>query len=571
MRITPVPVALGTLVLLGTAAVVFQQGKTGTEKRTLSQAQVAVQKGDMNAARQLLHSRVPSESEAPEWHKSEATVLAQTGEIGELVSLYRADPGAIEEQEHAAVLAARGLLIAKDEPAYKELVDKWATKKKHPAWWFGLEVDKLIREHKPDAARKRLQETHFDGPDDATRLMRLALLRKTNTPEGLKAAWADLQKAVKVAPNDADLHSLRAQIIERLGVLPYAFEEYTTAWRLAPKSPYHADQLAEFFRRQGDYAKAVQTWRAAESDTPAEYLRVKGEFWSRITRAVPSPGNVLPPGPLTELADWLSALPKERFFDEKTFPSLPTAVALEKTRQEILWLRITEALRTGDEDQAAHRLRTNPFRSGSWNPELERLLAITLRFRHPELQAIPLASRPADPSLAQQPLVAALEAWNKSGKRPDAKTEALLKGPDAFAAAYLATGWWEAALRLRATEDLTAPYPSWFAYGATQALRTMGHPDEALAFIEKQSETTPALQLAHAETLLTLGRSEEGLPLLDKLIPEGKGVGYRAAYLMAVGQAEIGKSHDALITLARQPELAQSAEGKALAKALGAH
>jgi len=571
MRLTPVPVAVATLVLLGASALVWQLGKADTGKRTLQKAKGALQQGDVNAARQLLHSRVPSDQEAPEWHRSEASVLAETGELGELVSLYRADPTAVELEERSAVLAARGLLIAKDEQGYKALVDAWAPKKKHDAWWFGLEVDKLIGERKPDAARQKLLAAHFDGPEDAGRLMRLALLRKTNTPAGLKVAWEDLQKAVKVAPNDADLHSLRAQIIERLGVLPYAFQEYAAAHRLAPKSPYHADQFAEFFRRQGDYAKAVGTWRAAESDTPADYLRVKAEFWSRIARAVPSPGTVLPPGPLTELSDWLSGLPKDQFFNEKTFAELPTAAPLEKTRQELLWLRVTEALRTGDEDRAAHRLRTNPFRADSWNPQLERLLALTLRYRHPELQPIPLARPTTDPALAQQPLVAALERWNKTGQRPSAKLDALLKGPDAFAADYLATGWWEAALRLRTTEDLTASYPDWFAYGVTQALRTMGRPAEALAFIEKQSERSPVFQLAQAETQLTLGQAEAGLTLLDKLVPEHNGVGYRAAYLLAVGQAEVGKSHEALITLARQPELAQSAEGKALAKRLGGH
>ena len=138
-----------------------------------------------------------------------------------------------------------------------------------------------------------------------------------------------------------------------------------------------------------------------------------------------------------------------------------------------------------------------------------------------------------------------------------------LPGPSAFAAAFLAAGWREAALQLCDPAKISAGQPSWFAYGLAEALRLNRSPAAALEFL-KQQKGDATLQLLAAEIKIELGNSAAGLADLVPLASLNTPAGFRASYMLALANADANRLDEARKWVLQNPQLAADLLGREL-------
>ena len=144
-----------------------------------------------------------------------------------------------------------------------------------------------------------------------------------------------------------------------------------------------------------------------------------------------------------------------------------------------------------------------------------------------------------------------------------AELDNLLRGPDAFAAAFLAAGWREAALNLCSPENIPNHEPTWFAFGLANALRENRSHAAAMDFLARQ-QPQPELQLLAAEMLITDGRTQDGVHQLPALAAPNTAVGYRASCLLALVNLDLKKYDAARGWVLHNPQLAADVTGREL-------
>ena len=411
-----------------------------------------------------------------------------------------------------------------------------------------------------------LRSQTLTGKAEAARLERLSLLVANRD---LPQAWKLLAEATALDPKNAELRSFRAQILETAGKPEAARVEYTAALAADEKNPLMRDQLAEFFFRQGNYDYALKLWEACLPDPTFDYVWLKTAFWGRMIHPVTLDSAKVSDGELQPLVRWVIDLPAGQFGDTNTFAQLPLARNYQGQRQEVFWLRVADALQHHREREAAQLLQFNSFHARSWQPDLESALVRILHYRYQKsfnpngyfyISATPAANQHQFFGTLQT--LAARERADGRVTVP-ADLDALLRGPDAFAAAFIAAGWREAALNLCAVDTTPTNEPSWFAYGMAEALRMNENNAAAEKFIARQ-QPDPALKLLAAEMLIADGKSQEGVNRLPELAKLNTPVGYRASYLLALASVD-AKQYDTAAKWVRQnPLLANELTGQEL-------
>ena len=139
----------------------------------------------------------------------------------------------------------------------------------------------------------------------------------------------------------------------------------------------------------------------------------------------------------------------------------------------------------------------------------------------------------------------------------------VLRGPQAFAMAYLAAGWREAALTLFGGATNQTVGPGWLAYDFAQVVRGNRGPAAARAFLAKQ-KPTPELQLLTGEILLQERQGQAALDQFKPLAPLATSVGFRASYILALAEFDRGQFAAAAQWIQAQPLLARSTIGQEL-------
>jgi hypothetical protein len=142
------------------------------------------------------------------------------------------------------------------------------------------------------------------------------------------------------------------------------------------------------------------------------------------------------------------------------------------SRQEVHWLRVLEALRLRDEDEALSLLNVGRFGERSWHQDLETALIWILTYRrvkfmNPELVLI------ADDRLrveGRHPLFASLDNWVRGENKPPEFVQRLVVSDEAFAAACLAAGWRRAGLLLHRIPLVRSEAPDWLVRDYETAL-----------------------------------------------------------------------------------------------------
>jgi predicted Zn-dependent protease len=563
-------VLLAALAVLGVGATLGLQGwrKFVVERqdaRAWQRAKDLLQEGRGEEALSLVDSR-KNEASKRDWGALELDALAAAFQVSRLAGIYQRDPESVLRHEEACLLLARASHSARKKDDFARIRQAWQGHEGKSHLWLALDSDVLAWSNQPHEAAKLLANQKFSGAAEATRLVRLALL---SANRNLEESWKLLDQANLLDPRNPDIHSFRAQILEAIQKPAEARVEYVAALVAAPKNPLLRDQLAEFYRRQGDYDHALRTWEESLPAPSIDYLWVKTLFWGRVVQpASIGTGKLAPPaGELEPLARWLLALGPGRFWDGDSFAQLPHNRQFTDRRQELYWLRVLDHLQANRPPEAMDLLKYSRFRTGSWQPHLEMALQRILYFRlkgslnPPDLQRA--AARTNQHQFFAQ-LETAAEQERKTGKLDlSPELRQVLAGREAFAAACLAAGWREAALQFLAGEGALPPLPDWLAYGLAQALRFNRTPAAALGFLAAQP-ATPTLNLLSGELLLGLGKVQEGLGQLARLARLDADAGQRAAWLLAMASLERGRCAEARQWIQDQPRLAQATIGREL-------
>lgn len=579
------------LIVLGSIAYVYWPSiEHRLKKMSINKEQQAK---DLEKAKELLNQSKPEAalaiihqySEAidnktetgKEWldlliRASEATLNLQ-----QLLILYDYYPKAFESHEKASLLVADAYLVQGRGKDYQALRDVWKGREAKPETWFVLDADKLLLDAKRKEAIDLLNSKSFPGKSDTPRLIRLALL---NVFENPKQAWDYLNLAYNKDPENPEILSYRAKLLETVGKNNLALIEYLAAIQTDPKNLYLRDQLAEFYLRNKQYPFALQVWSESLKPPSLDFIWLKAIFWNKVAKplqfdwkSVPVPNGRLKP-----LIEYLLKLKPGQFWDTSSFEKLEHYQEFLKTEQATFWLRLLEALKQNKEKEASDLLEYNPFRGVSWNVNLEEALKKILLYRmtakftseteHPfaieEMNPPPSAAlSPNKPLLfSQLDYLARSQTGNKKeGIAIPADLKELLKGPDAYAAAFLATGWNEAALQLNSLSIIPKTYPEWFSYELTQAFSQNRGIPAAIEFATMQNQTKP-MSLLIGELLLANGNAEAALDHLTSLAKDDNDIGIRAAWLVSLIDIDRGQYNEAKEAIQAHPKLVESVLGK---------
>lgn len=550
----------------------------GQELKDIQQAKELLNNSKPEEALEIIHKyadNIDNNSEiGKQWlelliRASEATYNTQ-----QLVLLYEYYPKAFDSHEKAALLVAKVYVATGRGRDYQTLRDNWKGRETNPESWFVLDADKLLLEGKHQEAVELLKSRTFSGKADTSRLIRLALLSGLENP---KEAWDYLSQAYAKDPENPEIRSYRAKLLETVGKNSLALSEYIAAIQTDPKNIYLRDQLAEYYLRRKQFAIALQIWEESLKPPSLDFIWLKSIFWNRVIIPIKYDwkSTPVPDGKLKPFIEYLLSIKPGTFWDQSSFEKLPNYQDYLKTQQVTFWLRLLQFLKDGKEKEATDLLAFNPFSTISANPHLESALRKILLYRKSgqfidpaaesklskESDKIRTATLPKDePFLFMQlDLLSQMNPDEKNKMPPDLQN--LLKGPEAFAAAFLATGWNEAALGLHTLDVLPANYPIWYSYELTQALRQNRGNEEGLQFAMKQHQT-PALSLLIGETLLSENKIDPAMEYLHKLYKDGNDVGKRAAWLVSLVDIEKGNYTEAKDVVHAQPLLEKSVLGQ---------
>ena len=556
------------LAVAGTAAFWgIKAWRTGVilrqEQRAFAQTEKLIVHHDFADALTIIRQQ-PAVPAKLNWLPLEVRALAGLRAAPQLAAIYQRTPARILTDEEASLVLARAFLASRNTASFRAVRSAWSGHETRQSDWVALDCDVLLVAGKPREAEKLLRSQKFTGPAEAARLERLSLLVAARD---LPEAWQLLSEATRLDSRNPELRSFRAQILEAAGKPEAARIEYLAAVLAETNNPLLADQLAEFYRRQNNYDAALAVWEVSLTNPAFDFMALKTAFWQRLVRPGSLAADHLPDGELQPLAKWIAGLDAGKFFATNSFAELPSAPRLAQQRQEVFWLQLAEALRQKHEIEAAGLLRFNPFRARSWQPDLEVALTRILHYRlkhslnSSEISPVTGAA-PADRHqlFTELETLAAQERTTGRAAVP-ADLDALLRGPDAFAAAFLAAGWREAALRLGEPQNISPNDPAWFAYGVAQALRLNRDPAAALAFLAGHN-ADPTLQLLAAEIKIETGSLPAGLQELAPLALLNSAVGFRASYLLALANVDAKKYDAARQWILQSPPLSTDLLGR---------
>lgn len=541
------------------------------ERRQQETVRVLLEKSMGREALAIIRSMKASTAEesSDQWLSLEIEALAQVRNIRRLLYLYGQHPLEVLTHEQASLLVARSLLQMRNMDLFTQVRDAWRSREKSPELWLALDADVLITLGRPDEALALLESQSFEGKADCARLIRIALLRANHD---LGGAWDLLEEAFRADPRNADVRSFRGQVLEHLGRTSMARVEYVAAHLCDPANPLQRDQLAEFYRRQGRYALALETWADGLSDSPLGYPWVKFLFWSKVAHPFESEAAAgePPAGDLKPLILFMRSLPEKKFWDERSLQDNIMVQKLADSRQEVFWLKLIQALDEGSESKALDLLRSSPFKDVSFHGGIERALQIALVYRRWGVFVEPGVGKPVpaqgdelEHQLFRQldELVRKENTTTSPGIAVSRELDNLLKSRDIFSAIFLAGGWCEAALRLHTLSAIPDGFPDWLAYGLTQALRYNRGNKASLDFAGRQ-KSSPSLDMLIAEIFLAENRTSEACGMLEPLARHDGPIGLRSAWMLCVAHLDRQEFEKSKRIAAGNPAFSKSVAGR---------
>lgn len=575
---------LTTVLAISLGISLYPEFKKNASNRIIPTEQ---QGEDFVKAQEFMESGHPEEAlKIIQRHKQEMESLSENGtrwldlfiaaseemrDVSQLVHLFEFFPEIFKEKEGPSLLVADSYITNNRVKDYKKIRSLWQDRETKVASWFVLDVDQLLLEGRRSEALELLKTKKFKDKADVGRVVRLALMTANEDP---KEAWKYLGEAYAKDPQNPDVRSYRAKLLESVGKYNLAHKEYQAATRLSPKNLFLRDQLADFYLRQKHYPLALKVWQETLTPPSVDKIWVKTLFWEKVTTTSPFDWEEtpMPQGRLDPLIQYLLGLKSTTFWDQTTFEHVANATYFLKTQQETFWLRLIQAFKEDKIKEAASLLKYNPFQAVSWYPELEKALKQILAYRESgvlKVEELPLHAQLSDhPEKAELPLffkhLNELDAGQKSGENgvqiPESYHELLLS-KEVFSAAFLAAEWYEAGLQLRALPVIPNEFPSWVSYNIVLAMEHNRSLVEALEFAALQ-KPTPELSLLTAEMMISGGDTVKALEKLTKLTKADSDIGYRSAWLASLLYIESKDWNNARTVIYSQPRLVKDILGQ---------
>ena len=526
-----------------------------------------IEEADFSGAWSLLEGRGMAKDD-PEWGNLRLDTLVGLRDVEELELMFEETPDYIVNNEKASALLARKFAHQRETDSFLNLHSQWVNKAHDTNLWTSLDIDHDLLSGNAEVAWSKLNSIKISGELSSNQLIQRALIQgRTNT----FAALNDLNLAVSADPFSPETRSFRGQIFESLGDVELARVEYVSAHLSDPNNPLWRDQLAEFYRRYQKYDFALNTWMDAEPSLLTDYIWLKIAFWRRVIGGENVQAHEqIPKGPLSQLATSISDLPQDQFWNKLASKNINNITFLEGDRQEIYWLMILQMLKEGDEQKASDLLKNPPFKSGVWDVYLHEALSSVIRFRQTgrfsshEL----LASNRSKKTESQHLLIKKISDFRKAESSNSAdvvlspELEALLKGPSAYSAVFMASGWREAALILFSDPSDLAHnnYPSWFNYGIGQLMRYNRSSERALEYLENQNQTND-IKVLIGELNIGLGETKKAMTIFRSLASVKSPEGARSAWFVTIDLLENELFKEAVGFIKSNPNLGDSVQG----------
>jgi len=547
------------------------------------------QAADMKMAEKYLHDAEPERSlpiihqhkeemekdtsEGKRWLNLFVEASSQLHDIDQLLMIYHFKPESFINNEKASLQIANAFVKNKSEKEYHVIHNSWKNRESKSASWTLLEVDALLHKGQKQQALEILKKHHWSGKEEDERLMRLAILNWHENPqETLEILNAELAKD----PKNPEIRILRGKIYESQNKIALAELEFNTIANENPQDIYLQDQLAEFYRRQKNYSKALAIWQKQLSTTTNDHMWVKSLFWNRVT--IPTTFDwkkvQFPEESHRAFLVYLLGLKPGQFWNQNHFEKLPNRLDDLHHYQATYWLRLLQALKTHDESLALTLLNNNHFENTSWAPLLELTLHRVLNYRkHGSLlidgdvqnaepllkiltdqNRIPSFYREID-NLAQQ------EANEGASFKIPVGMQSLLCNQEIFTTALFAEGWNEAALQLYPMSILSSDFPEWVPALYINALRQNHGNQAALNFANLQKQT-PIIALLKAEINIAEGKTTQAISDLEKLKSDTSDIGAKAVWLLSLIDMQNNQYRKASESIESHPQLSQTLQAQ---------
>ncbi|MDQ8193800.1 hypothetical protein QEH59_05160 [Coraliomargarita sp. SDUM461004] len=540
-----------------------------TWQANYEQAAELLEAGEASAALDLLNTHFNPQLAGPaqqSWPPLMVQAAIESHAYSQLESLIVKYPGVLAQNESAALWWLRVQIhLDASEPADKLKAHWPESKREQPNRWYLLEADTLIRAGDNEAALDSLNGWQGEGHDEVNRQLRIALLAGNDST----AIIAALNAAYVAMPRSAELRAISAEFLERMGDATQARRNYMAAFLLEPANPLYTELLAKFYLRTMALPQAIQTWRDGYATSGDQRAWWNAWFWERVTR---SRGEPMTPA----VGEWWGALtvslattPIDAFLPEQFLAEHPRPPAILNNNQAYHWLWALDLIRIQDETAALQVLRSMPKERVPVAPELQATLTALIEWRvegtwprgmafnagprvHRWLRFLE-SYRPENPSHAVDAL---------------SPMESFLASDYAVGSLLLANGWIAAADRI-----LPGPVPerlyvnqaalNWLPFADVKSQAALHGSETGLKRSQAYPED-PAVQGFRGELLLLTGDTEAGLAQLNRSIATAGPVGYRAAYLAALGALEQQDWPQLKAIFTQRSDLAKAVSGREL-------
>jgi tetratricopeptide (TPR) repeat protein len=451
------------------------------------------------------------------------------------------------------------------EPVEKLKVHWPESKRQQPDRWRLLAADALIRAGENKAALDALESWQGKGNDEVNRQLRIALLAGNDSTVIIAA----LNQAYVAMPRSAELRAISAEFMERMGDPTQARRNYVAAFLLEPANPLYAELLAKFYLRSMALPQAIQTWRDGYAVSGDQRAWWNVWFWERVTRPR---GEPLTPA----VAEWWGALTtslantsEDAFLPDQFLADHPRPPAILNSSEAYYWLWALELIRAGDEPAALQVLRIMPKERASTAPELQAVMSALLEWR---VEGTWPRGMAFNAGLRVHRWLRFLESYRPENPSDavdiHSSMESFLVSDFAVGSLLLANGWIAAADRI-----LPGPFPealyakdaalNWLPFADVKTQASLHGSQVGL----ERSQAYPndsAAQALRGELLLLTGDTKAGLAQLNQSIATPGPIGYRAAYLVALGALEQDDWTQLDAVFAQRPDLAEAVSGREL-------
>ena len=136
-----------------------------------------------------------------------------------------------------------------------------------------------------------------------------------------------------------------------------------------------------------------------------------------------------------------------------------------------------------------------------------------------------------------------------------------MSNQEIFIVALFSEGWTEAALQLQPSAFLSADFPEWVSGLYINGMRQNRGNQAALKFAAQQKQT-PMIHLLTAEIEIAEGKTNQAIPVLEKLKTQQDDIGARAAWLLSLIDMQKGNYRQAGAAIAAHPQLAETLQGQ---------